>query len=215
MVCVAVYNLRHTKRGYRYPLWQILASSMVLSLAGGSALHLFGFGYSVDHLLGSHMPLYVSQEKIERSLWQAPHEGRLMGVQVDAVTLPSSTIVFSDVAGDSWQVDVTDLSPQERQLLESRTTVRLIGLVKDETLQLFHSCGAFPWMLDKPMSREALETARENFKIRLMEHQHHAEKAVHRLRELSPTSTYSIADADNPCASIASVRRLAVPNSES
>src|SRR6056297_1803607 len=39
MALFAVYNLRHTKRGYRYPVSYILASSVVLSFAIGSALH--------------------------------------------------------------------------------------------------------------------------------------------------------------------------------
>jgi hypothetical protein len=35
MTLVAIYNLRHTSRGYRYPVSVILASSLLLSLAGG------------------------------------------------------------------------------------------------------------------------------------------------------------------------------------
>jgi hypothetical protein len=59
MAFVAVYNLRHTKHGYRYPVWQIFLSSFVLSIAGGSVLQVFGMGYSVDHMLGRQMPMVV------------------------------------------------------------------------------------------------------------------------------------------------------------
>ena len=44
MAAVAIFNLRHTKHGYRYPLWQVFGSSVVLSLVGGGVLHVFGFG---------------------------------------------------------------------------------------------------------------------------------------------------------------------------
>ena len=79
MIGFAIYNVRHTRRGYRRPLWMIAASSVVLSFAGGSLLQMLGLGAVIDREFGDLMATYPSQERMERALWQAPAEGRLVG----------------------------------------------------------------------------------------------------------------------------------------
>ena len=117
MAVVAVFNLRHTKRGYRYPLWQIFTSSVVLSLAGGAALHFLGFGHSLDQALGQQMSGYPSQEKFEKKLWQDPKEGRLLGRVTKPIQPPSTLVQFIDVNGLRWKIDISELSEAERTLL--------------------------------------------------------------------------------------------------
>lgn len=201
MVGVAVYNLRHTKSGYRYPLWQIFGSSMVLSIAGGSALHLYGFGYNIDHQLGQ-MSLYDSQEKMEMATWQNPNDGRLMGRLIEAPRPPMVTATFADVSGHQWQIDMTDLAPHEQDLLMREGTVRLIGVLDKDTL-LFHSCGAFPWLLDKPASREDFHAARVAFENKI----HTFEE---RLKEIKGTEEATI--KDSPCEEMALVKRMRKEN---
>ena len=204
MAFVAVYNIRHTKHGYRYPLWQILGSSMALSLAGGVALQTFGFGYSVDHLLGQQMRMYGSQEKMEEKLWQNPHEGRLIGRMLHQSTVPTSTIIFTDDVGDRWHVDVSELSIDERDLLEAEKTVRLIGQISEKDIKLFHSCGAFPWTTDKPLSRENMQAAREAFVMKVQTYKERAEKIAMPQEEASD----QYEESESPCGAIAPVRRM-------
>jgi hypothetical protein len=204
MAFVAVYNIRHTKRGYRYPLWQILGSSLVLSVAGGAALQTFGFGYSVDHLLGQQMPMYGSQEKLEEKLWQNPNEGRLIGHMLHQAMVPTSTVVFTDDLGDRWQVDVSELSIDERDLLEAEETVRLIGQVSEKDVKFFHSCGVFPWIANKPMSREDMHAAREAFVMKVQGYKERAEKIAKPQEEANEQSV----DSESPCGTIAPVRRM-------
>jgi hypothetical protein len=167
MAGVAVYNLRHTKHGYRYPLWQIFGSSVVLSLAGGAVLHLFGFGFAVDHMLGKQMPMYASQDKLERRMWQNPEDGRLIGKVTESVVPPAVTATFEDVEGRLWQLDLSELEENERELLLEQGQVKIIGLASKETPNLFHSCGAFPWLLDRPASRADFEATREAFEMKM------------------------------------------------
>lgn len=202
MVGVGMYNLRHTKSGYRYPLWQIFGSSMVLSLAGGSALHMFGFGYNIDHQLGQQMRLYESQEKMEMNLWQSPADGRLMGRLVEAPRPPLATATFADVSGKTWQIDMSDLAPHEQDLLLREDTVRLIGVLDQDTL-LFHSCGAFPWLLDHAASREDLHAARVAFEDKLHTFEDRLEEKMKGTQDLEPAKV-----EDAPCESIAPVKRL-------
>lgn len=167
MVVVAVYNLRHTKRGYKYPLWQIFLSSMVLSLAGGATLHLFGLGYSADHMLGQKMDMYTSQDKLEEKMWQNPKEGRLLGQFEGPVRPPSTLMAFTDVTGEEWQINVSELSLAEQELIERHENIRLLGKISDNEMSVFHSCGAFPWTLDKPMTRDDMRAAREAFSMKI------------------------------------------------
>lgn len=201
MVAVAVYNLRHTKGGYRYPLWQIFGSSMVLSLAGGSALHVFGFGYFIDHHLGEQMRMYNSQEKMEMRMWQSPEDGRLIGRLLEAPRAPVAIGTFADVSGVEWQIDMTELAPHEQELLLREDTVRLMG-VFDENTKLFHSCGAFPWLLDKAAKREEYEATRIAFEKKIHSFEERMEK---KLREAtsSEAGVYT-----SHCEGLAPVRRM-------
>ena len=167
MVAVGVYNLRHTKRGYRYPMWQIVGSSIVLSLAGGAALQLFGLGYATDHMLGERMGMYDSQEKIEKRLWQNPQEGRLAGSAKETLTPPATVITFEDVEGENWLVSVTDLSKKEQELLVAQKPVRMLGVVTLGDTREFHPCAVFPLKAPNEHSREDLRQEREEFMYKI------------------------------------------------
>ena len=180
MIAIGVLNLRHTKRGYRYSLWQIVLSSVVLSFVGGSLLHVLGLGYVIDHELGEQMNMYTSQAKLEQRMWQKPEEGRLIGRQTYSTLSPTSTIIFKDIAGESWQVEVAELSLDEITLLQQGKSVKLIGVMTNQEVKIFHSCGAFPWTYTKHSTRTELIEARERFLERMRGHQ---ERARHVLSE--------------------------------
>lgn len=208
MVFVGVYELRRTKRGYRYPLWQIFGSSLLLSLAGGAALQLFGFGYSADHILGQYMTMYNSQEKIEQKMWQAPDEGRLLGRFGGPLPAPSSLVRFTDVTGNEWGVNVDELSMKERELLLQDEIVRLIGQITDGEMGVFYSCGAFPWMLDKPMTREDLRAAKEAFEVKIEGYKERSEHMMYRLDGRGGDEDNENDEVETPCGEIELVRRL-------
>jgi hypothetical protein len=205
MVFVGVYELRHTKRGYRYPLWQIFGSSVVLSLAGGAALHLFGFGYSTDHMLGQRMHMYNSQEKIEEKMWQAPYEGRLLGRFGEPASPPSTLVRFTDVSGNEWKVNIDELSDKEKGLMRKDEVVRLIGQVTDGDLGVFYSCGAFLWSLDKPMPREDMRAAREEFMLKIEGYKERSERMAHNMRGEDDNDAE---EAETPCGEIEPVKRM-------
>ena len=206
MLYTAFYNLQHTKHGYRYPVWMIVSSSIVLSFAGGAALQLFGLGYSVDKVLGDHMAMYMSQEKLERKLWQAPHEGRLLGQQLLSTVVPTSTIVFKDVHGVHWRMDVSELQEQDIALLASKRSVRILGKEMNEVVPIFYACGAFPWMLDTNTSLKEMSAERKTFLEWVYRHAHRAKDRVALLEGETFAST--TLNKMSVCADIAAVRRM-------
>lgn len=166
----AVYNMRHTKHGYRYPVWMLIASSVVLSFAGGSALHYFGLGYRLDEIMGKHLAVYMSQEKIEREMWQVPEKGRLVGRLVYTTLSPTTTVVFEDAAGERWRIEMADLSPADMELVASKKTVRLLGMIESGEAHVFHACGAFPWMVKSDTTVADMSKERENFEQQIVRH---------------------------------------------
>ncbi len=163
MVLLAAFHMRHTKRGYRYPLWLLTISSLVLSFAGGALLHLLGVGKTADYHLGQNMRMYTSQEKMEKKLWHSPMHGRLIGTQEAVAPLPLKGATFTDVSGTVWQLDTSELSDTERQFLTNGMMVRLTGTTTDMNEKSFYVCGVLPWLYEKGMSKRDFDEVREHF----------------------------------------------------
>lgn len=165
MVAFAVFNMRHTKRGYRYPLWQIFGSSVLLSLALGALLHLAGAGFSLDKKIGAWASGYPSQEKIELKWWQNPKEGRLVGTAEYVRESGGTGARFIDVTGVVWQLDSAELLVVEKQLLEAGRQVRLFGVIQPGSV--FYACGAMPWVYDRAYVDEELATIRRETRAKM------------------------------------------------
>lgn len=160
MVVFAVFNIRHTKRGYRYPLWMIVGSSLVASLALGAFLHLAGAGFSLDKKMGAWSRGYASQEKLELKWWQNPEEGRLVGTAMYVREGESTAIRFIDVGGKAWQFEADELHDGEKDLLNRGVQVRVFGITTSGT-DVFHACGAMPWVQDRSYRGEELNEIRQ------------------------------------------------------
>ncbi len=171
MVIFAVYNFRHTKHGYRYPLWKILGSSMILSLAGGSLLHLAGVGFSLDKTIGNFSKDYTSQEKLELRFWQNPEEGRLVGVFLgaeDGVPLP--LMMLEDIRGTRWEMNVTELNELDMRMIEGGKKVRVIGVLENALPAQFFACAVFPWIYEQRYSMRELGELKHSMQERILRH---------------------------------------------
>lgn len=199
MVVAAVYNWRHTKRGYRYSLLTIVGGSLIVSIGGGAVLHMLGLGYALDRELGVYVPLYKSQIMQERELWQVPAEGRLVGRQVSQTA--SNTIVFVDVTGAEWKMDVSAMNAADLAVLATEHEVRVLGLIATSGARDFSGCGAFPWLLGKPMSKQVLTAERQRFLERVYELGHTPDDRLAMLQAEVITPTRG-------CASLPVVRRM-------
>lgn len=83
LLCVlavsAVYMVRHTNRGYRYPLLFLFGGTVAASVALGSAAAAFGTGPQVDAFLLHHAPQYGIIVRHHADMWVRPEEGFLAG----------------------------------------------------------------------------------------------------------------------------------------
>ncbi|MFT7507593.1 MAG: hypothetical protein ACI92I_000754 [Acidimicrobiales bacterium] len=206
MGSLAYFNMRHTKCGYRYPMWQLMISSVVLSAMGGVILNVFGVGYLIDTQLDKRMPTYRSLEHAEERMWQNAAEGRLLGV-FTSMDQADEMYLFIDTEDTQWSIETTELRDEDRKILSSRNTVRILGTTTDAQAKIFHACGVFPWMFDKDVSVRDMRKDRRVFVERMYEHM----EAQERLSTLE-NEVFS-KDKRKPfkegiCADIAVVKRM-------
>ena len=71
--------VRHTNRGYVYPLWVIVISNIFLSTIFGMIFYQIGISYDVDRVLGDHMRYYYNVDKRRATLYNVPDKGIVMG----------------------------------------------------------------------------------------------------------------------------------------
>jgi hypothetical protein len=170
-LALAVFNVRHTKSGYRYPLWQIISSSLLLSVIGGLSLHVFGMGFTLDKKLGLITSHYESQERFEQKMWQQPEKGRLVGHLTEGeAVLPVPYIIFTDIKDNQWQMNIDDLNIDDINNLNSQKKVRILGIDNSGAVLSFHACAVFPWVYDYEHTIKELGEMRDQIRQQVMKH---------------------------------------------
>ncbi len=164
-----VFEVKKTKRGYRYGTFVILGSSLICTVIGSVLFHAMGLGYAVDRTLGQQISMYMSMEKMERKMWQMPKEGRLVGqIHTPESGMDIAVVNFKDNAGALWRISDAEMTEREQILLRSGATVRLLGTTTSDFS--FHVCGVFPWIQGKAMARRELMREREEFDVMMQAH---------------------------------------------
>lgn len=204
-LALAVFNVRHTKSGYRYPMWQILTSSLLLSVIGGLSLHIFGMGFTLDKKLGLITSHYESQERSEQKMWQQPGQGRLVGHLLDGeAILPVPYIIFTDIQNNQWQMNIDDLNIDDINNLNTKKKVRILGIDNSGAIMSFHACAVFPWVYDYEHTMKELGKMRDKMRQQIMKH-----KLELSLSEKEQEETEILEKA---CAKLESLIRLQAAN---
>lgn len=142
-VGIGYVTIRHTKRGYRYPLSVLALGAVLTSMTLGFGLYAGGFGAEIDEVVGDHPPFYRPILLAKQSWWVAPEKGLLAGT-VLMVTPATHSFSLRDFSGKSWQVDSTDIRARDLAVLLQGGSVRVVG-VATTTGAAFHACFVFPW----------------------------------------------------------------------
>lgn len=135
-VFILYYNLKHTKKGYRYPVWLVAVSGVLSSIILGSVFFLFGIGQKIDNVLGERAPLYEIVINRQLSFWFNPGEGRLAGMIASDIV--GGNFYLVDPTGQTWLVSDQKIGAEVRQpeFIKAGEPVNLIGQVTgDNTFQ--------------------------------------------------------------------------------
>jgi hypothetical protein len=127
VVFIALYDVRHSKTGYKYSVYLIVIGSLLIIFVCGIIGHYFGLGAGIDKRAGQKIPFYRSIEKQTFNLWTEVENGHLGGKFVRKID--DNTIEIRDLAGKTWQVDITNI---ENPLFKEGEKLKIIGDKTDD-----------------------------------------------------------------------------------
>jgi len=124
-VYIIYYNIKHTKRGYKYSLPMIIVSSLLGSIILGGIFFQLGWAQKIDDVLGERAPLYTRVINHQMDFWDNPEAGRLVGVITEKVD--DNMVILVDPKRDSYLVRVDSSITKDAIILETGQFVRLAG----------------------------------------------------------------------------------------
>lgn len=130
IACLAVfifiifYNIKHTKKGYRYSVMSVLLFTVLASALLGGIFYVFGLGDAVNVVLGKKAPFYDRLMNPRIDFWSKPKEGRLTGV-IDS-EMDDGYIVF-DRGGKEWRVITTKARKKQCVNIGVGRSARFLG----------------------------------------------------------------------------------------
>jgi hypothetical protein len=129
-VLVVLYDLKCTKKGYKYPLSLLAVVVVLSSLSLGMVFSYGGVGRYMDGFLGRQVPYYSKVINPRVDFWCHPEQGRLAGI-IASIT-GEKKFVLRGCQGKDWAVKIREvrLDPNgdsSHLLIESGTSVKAIG----------------------------------------------------------------------------------------
>lgn len=123
-IFIVYYNLKHTRKGYRYPAWLLVIASIVFSIILGAIFFSIGLGQKIDDVLGRRAPFYSHVFNPQIDFWSHPEEGRLAGIIIGRSEDQSLILLDRDLK--EWKISSGSLEVINSDL-SSRQPIRLIG----------------------------------------------------------------------------------------
>ncbi len=152
-IIAGYWNIRHTVRGYRYPLSFIVIGVALLAVLTGAVLFSAGFGQEVEEGIGKHIPFYQPFLEQERSWWLDTDRGLLTG-KVIKLAPDFSSFVLRTNSGTVWYINASDLHSTDVTVLARGGIVRVVGIPEAATSTApFHACFVFPWKVYGALSK--------------------------------------------------------------
>jgi hypothetical protein len=105
-ILTAYYGIRHTRKGYRYPMFRIIAGSLLLSFLLCGVLNVFDIGKYIHRYLIENVRGYDRLVYSNEILWSQTEKG-LLGGRVVGQSVHDSTIVVRDYKRRLWNVDIS------------------------------------------------------------------------------------------------------------
>lgn len=152
-------NLRHTSRGYRFPLVSIVGLSLLVTVIGGFLFYVAGAGRVVDEQVGGRIPSYRPVLKRQQQMWSQPEQGLLAG-KVLEFDQEQALLRLRGFDGNLYLINTQDLAEDSNDVLVERESVRVIGVFAKPNdgpeKPYFRPCYVFPWDA-KEKSRNVLQ----------------------------------------------------------
>lgn len=103
-ILVIFYNLKHTKKGYKYKAVHIILVAILSSILLGEVFYLVGLGKKIDDVLGTRAPFYKEMFNPHLHYFCNPEKGRLSGVLI----IENNETALIDPSGNYWEIIFKD-----------------------------------------------------------------------------------------------------------
>ena len=162
-ISLGYINMRHTKKGYRYPFFVIVLGSVSISLSLGVCLYFAGLGEWFDQKMSMGIPFHRPTVSQLQDLWVKPERG-LLGGHIVSIPGNDNAFNFEDFSGKQWLIHTDELIDKDDQILSNSESIRIVGLpvISTSTASLnsintasatttdnFYACFIFPWRIDR------------------------------------------------------------------
>lgn len=155
---IAWYNIRHTKRGYRFHV-AFISMIFILPFLGGAFLYEVGAGHFTEALVNTYIPSYETVMERRQSLWNHPEQGLLGGKIISF--RGENEILLRDMIGKDWTIlYLKDFDTKEDAFLEEGVLVRIEGKLIEK--DIFEAYRILPWEL-RGMHPQTMRDQREHF----------------------------------------------------
>lgn len=128
---IIFFDIRYTKKGYRYPAYMVVLAVLLAGLSLGIIFSSLGVGRSIDNTLSGSAPYYSEIINPRMSFWCKPEQGRLLGVVYSP--LENKQFLLYGCKGKKWNVkmDRSERSLRKEQsclhYIEPGSSVRALG----------------------------------------------------------------------------------------
>jgi hypothetical protein len=138
---LAVYNFRHTPRGYRYRPILVIVISVLAGMVIGTILFFAGYGNYFDYKLVNSRPFRGFVEEPYQKTWSQPEKGLLGGKILEIHS--DDNFVLGDFEGKSWLIEFRGEKRGQKKFILPGENLRLQGEVISENI--FTAFEIRPW----------------------------------------------------------------------
>ncbi|MFH1287050.1 MAG: hypothetical protein ABII02_04885 [Candidatus Magasanikbacteria bacterium] len=121
----AYYNVKHTKRGYKWNLFTMMGGLILLSIVFGILLYVLGVARATDEVLIRRAPIYARVMHPNQRVWMHPEKGLLTGVIIEIHS--SSTMDIQDIQRKLWNVVPHEMFPESFSKLTPGLRIMMVG----------------------------------------------------------------------------------------
>jgi heme/copper-type cytochrome/quinol oxidase subunit 2 len=142
-VVTAYYSFRHTRRGYRYPVFRVIAGSLLLSVLLGAILDVLGTGMYIHRYLIENVRGYDRLVYTNEILWNQMDKG-LLGGKVVRYSRHDSLVVIRDYRHRVWNVDISRAHLHSGTRIHAGKYLKITGLKTGPSS--FRAATIRPWV---------------------------------------------------------------------
>lgn len=125
LIIASYYDLKHTRKGYKYTIFSIAISSIFFSFFTGTVLFFGGLGSEIHDALFKNVPMYGSLTYTKEDIWSCSGKGLLGGEIVSYKD--KNNFILKDFNGRIWRISGGNVAWQDNMTPQSGIIVKIIG----------------------------------------------------------------------------------------